>query len=66
MSSLYPESKEIKAERCCDAEAAWSWVRCVAELALAGHIEATVLASAIDHALQADRLGWARSLGNLP
>lgn len=53
-------------KRCCDAEAAWQWVGCVAELALAGHVEAAVLANAINHALEADRLGWARPLGNLP
>lgn len=53
-------------KRCCDAEAAWQWVGCVAELALAGHVEVTVLVGAVAHALQAERLGFARPLGNLP
>ena len=66
MSRLHLTGKEIKAERCCDPEAAWAWVRCVTELALAGHVEAIVLASAINHALEAERLGYARPLSNLP
>ena len=55
-----------EAERCCDPHAAWSWVRCIAELALAGHIEAIVLANAIGHALEAEHLGHARPLRNIP
>ncbi len=65
MSILRRADEDVK-NRCCDAEAAWTWVRCVAELAAAGHVEAAVLASAVDHALQAERLGCARPLRNLP
>ncbi len=65
MSRLSHSTNDRK-ERCCDPEAAWMWVREVAYLSLAGHIEAAVLASAVDHALQAERLGYARPLGNLP
>lgn len=53
-------------KRCCDPAAAWTWVRCVAELALAGHVEAVVLANAINHALEAEHSGYARPLSNLP
>ena len=65
MASLAFNANDRK-ERCCDPQAAWGWVREVAYLSLAGHVEAAVLASAIDHALEAERLGWARPLGNLP
>ena len=65
MHSLRPADEVVK-NRCCDPQAAWSWVHCVTELALAGHVEAAVLASAVDHALQAELLGYARPLGNLP
>ena len=65
MSILRPTDEGVKGQGC-DPEAAWLWVREVAYLALAGHIVAVVLANAIDHALQAERLGWARPLGNLP
>ena len=64
MASLAFNANDHK-DRCCDSDAAWTWVRCVAELALAGHVEAIVLGNAIDHALEAERLGYARPLGEL-
>lgn len=45
---------------CCDPQAAWSFVREVAWMALRGEVPPHALAGAVDHALRMGQVGAAR------
>ena len=64
--SILPLPRRARQGGCCGPAEAWAWTREVAAMALAGDEDARrALPAAVDHFLQAVRLGQATSLTEL-